>query len=815
MKLSRVLLRWYKSFNISYRHEYPARSTDARRPWNAIDVTQAHENEYPFIEIPLEEDITTIVGGNESGKSHLLGAISKVICGHGLKGEPYDQTDFCRYATVPALSTSRWPQIGLQFQIKDTDLINIQKAVPATVTSEGISLLTLILAPDGHGNVAFLFLDDNENSFPLDETELAALREYLPKVLFIDAEAAIPDTLSFDELMTACGQKDSKTVQRFGMEAAQRAAKFVSAITSNPGVPGSYNLPGAAELSKLQADLVRSKEDVSADARLASTLFTEVLAISKDTLSEVFGQPASRRGYIQYFLRHWNDQIIEKLDLSHYWQQDDQATLELVYKDHLLYFDITDKTGATYTFSERSSGLRYFLSYYIQAKALELTGRRLNSIILMDEPDSFLSIIGQRNILAVFESLVGFEKAAQTAQLVYTTHSPFLINRNFPRRIRVVTKEEAEEGTQYVGRGAARRYEPVRSALGIDCAQTLFMGSANLVLEGLTDQFLINEMIRVLVTPDNLEQVIDLNSVVVVSADGVNNVEKVLSSSQWGDEPIPATTVLLDGDKAGRDVFESITGAAKGKSKLVDKPFVKLLDPSLHSSFGDSIVETIEDLVPRQLYVRAFREYVEQWHGKVVDEHGQMLETALNEDDETIGNVRFVKGVCTNVPGLDEDYDKLGVLARVVEIVKSKEPADGTSHADVNVFTERMLALFADLNGRIESSRRAASRQSMTTNVKRIIREFVRTRTHGCSIIDLRRHLQRLIREARTIDDAGEKLRTVLEALDSKAQKLELAGQGRIVEGDWEGWKQSLETVKRNPLQPVDAQGTFHPITSE
>ena len=65
----------------------------------------------------------------------------------------------------------------------------------------------------------------------------------------------------------------------------------------------------------------------------------------------------------------------------------------------ILYFEITDKTGATYTFKERSSGLRYFLSYYIQAKALEMTSRGKNAIILMDEPDSFLSIIGQRNLL--------------------------------------------------------------------------------------------------------------------------------------------------------------------------------------------------------------------------------------------------------------------------------------------------------------------------------------------------------------------------------------------------------------------------------
>jgi len=37
-----------------------------------------------FVEIPVRDSITTIVGANESGKSHLLSAISKVIRGAGI-----------------------------------------------------------------------------------------------------------------------------------------------------------------------------------------------------------------------------------------------------------------------------------------------------------------------------------------------------------------------------------------------------------------------------------------------------------------------------------------------------------------------------------------------------------------------------------------------------------------------------------------------------------------------------------------------------------------------------------------------------------
>src|SRR5204863_4288598 len=159
------------------------------------------------------------------------------------------------------------------------------------------------------------------------------------------------------------------------------------------------------------------------------------------------GLDESDRSYAEGLVAIWNEEIEKTLNLSHYWQQDDHFRLRLNYKRGIIYFEITDKTGATYTFRERSSGLRYFLSYYVQAKALEVSHRNRNAIILMDEPDSFLSILGQRNLLAVFESLVSYESSNQTCQLVYTTHSPFSINGNFPRWYRGVEKEYAEEDT--------------------------------------------------------------------------------------------------------------------------------------------------------------------------------------------------------------------------------------------------------------------------------------------------------------------------------------------------------------------------------
>src|ERR1700675_2868047 len=122
MKIASVLLRWYKYSKVNYGG-YPTdrRPGIASRPWNLLGRTTESENDYPFIEIPLEDDITTVVGANESGKSHLLSAISKVLMGKGIpddfgEGRDYSRTDLCHYMSQRSKNAEDWPHVGLQFK---------------------------------------------------------------------------------------------------------------------------------------------------------------------------------------------------------------------------------------------------------------------------------------------------------------------------------------------------------------------------------------------------------------------------------------------------------------------------------------------------------------------------------------------------------------------------------------------------------------------------------------------------------------------------------------------------------------------------
>lgn len=588
----------------------------------------------------------------------------------------YSRTDLCHYTSPRSKNADDWPHIGLQFRgLTQEDLKKLGTAlgnssIGGKVPSESYRL-TLILAPDNGSAVAHLYLD-NDSPVTLDEAKLQAVRGCLPRVEFIKSELAISDQVPISSLLAAYGEQEVKDT--FDHNIAQQVAGFIYSLTlsgENPQLPADFG----KKLVDWKKSLADARLNDKAKAELEALLFRDVMGITANTLRFVAELSLDDRTHADSLTAKWNKEIDERLNLSHYWQQDESFALRVNYKQGILFFEITDKTGATYTFRERSSGLRYFLSYYIQAKSLEMTSRGRNAIVLMDEPDSFLSILGQRNLLAVFESLVRAESSAQDCQLVYTTHSPFLINRNYPRRLRLVRKGDAEEGTQLIDQAMVRRYEPVRSALGIDCAQTLFMGATNVVVEGPTDQYLLSELVRKFITPDNVSELLDLNSVVMVSAESAPSVEKLLVASQWGDEPVPATVVVLDSDEAGDDTKAKITGKQRNCKKRIEEQFVLQIGTVLGDTIGDQKIITSEDVLPPKLFTEAVLRYAKRWHPERYDEVTDKLRevTAKPEFSEkglVAGATKALNELVHNPP---KPFDKMGVLQEAVALLAAED----------------------------------------------------------------------------------------------------------------------------------------------
>jgi hypothetical protein len=199
------------------------------------------------------------------------------------------------------------------------------------------------------------------------------------------------------------------------------------------------------------------------------------------------------QGFANGIIEKINRQLAINLNFPNYWVQDRNFCLKVVARDYDLVFTITDRTGTEYSFDERSQGLRFFLSYYIEYRSHEPHHNK-TEILLMDEPDAYLSSQAQQDLLKVFDLFANPEPGSHLThpiQVVYVTHSPFLIDKNHTDRIRVLQKGNEDEGTRVVKDFVKNRYEPLRSSIGTLIGESVFIGNCNLMVEGICEQIII------------------------------------------------------------------------------------------------------------------------------------------------------------------------------------------------------------------------------------------------------------------------------------------------------------------------------------
>jgi energy-coupling factor transporter ATP-binding protein EcfA2 len=139
-------------------------------------------------------------------------------------------------------------------------------------------------------------------------------------------------------------------------------------------------------------------------------------------------------------------------------------------------------------FSERSAGFIWFFSFLVKFAQVQKGGGSL--ILLLDEPGLTLHGKAQADLLRYFE-----EKLAPKHQVIFTTHSPFMVPSNNLPSVRIVEDQIiSPKPGQRVPNGTKVRSDslatdrdtlfPLQGALGYELTQTLFIGKDTLLVEG-------------------------------------------------------------------------------------------------------------------------------------------------------------------------------------------------------------------------------------------------------------------------------------------------------------------------------------------
>ncbi len=119
-----------------------------------------------------------------------------------------------------------------------------------------------------------------------------------------------------------------------------------------------------------------------------------------------------------------------------------------------------------------------------------------NLILLLDEPGLTLHATAQADFLRYINEL------ATKHQVLYTTHSPFMIHSDRLNQVRVV-EDQKTIGTiisDNISGSDPRTIFPLQAALGWTIAQNLFISERNLLVEGPSDLIYLKSVSALLET---------------------------------------------------------------------------------------------------------------------------------------------------------------------------------------------------------------------------------------------------------------------------------------------------------------------------
>jgi len=614
MDLKKVFIRFYKSFNDDFLRKN--RDNSKPKPWERIN-----DAFYPYIEIPIDNKITTVVGANESGKSHLLSAIEKAIIGQGI-----ERSDFCRYSpffTVkrnelkyPDFGTE-WSNFGESDKVKLREILNIDDSVVferILVFRENINDLKVYIPEKG-----------DYRPYKIPEKQINELQEMLPEILRIESDVALPSNVPIKKLVEL-GEKTYWGSRKFELLDRQQRSRIVDALdqfSDNPELITKVRVLWDKKREEIDSEAVetlksimaaldevnlssKEKEKREKEFDLAYKLICKIAQVDVKALLDLAQAIKNgMQGYANGLIEDINHQLSVNLNFPSYWVQDRNFCLKVMARDYDLVFTITDRTGTEYSFDERSQGLRYFLSYYIQYRSHEPHPNK-SEILLMDEPDAYLSSQAQQDLLKVFDLFANPQYGSHVThpiQVIYVTHSPFLIDKNHGERIRVLQKGNEDEGTRVVNDVSKNCYEPLRSSIGAFVGETTFIGNCNLMVEGITEQILIagaTIYLRANATP-NLDT-LDLNQITIVPSGGASHIPYLVYLACGRDVEQPAVIVLLDSDDSGKDSKKQLLGkGGQHRKPLLKEQFIlQLADLRAELYLADNAREEIEieDIIP-------------------------------------------------------------------------------------------------------------------------------------------------------------------------------------------------------------------------
>jgi predicted ATP-dependent endonuclease of OLD family len=445
--------------------------------------------------VSIQDDITCLVGKNESGKTTFMSALWRL---HTTQ----PNTDFNIQTHYPA-----WLEkydklrgeiledvvpISATFKLSSKEISEITSRFGSVIASDEIKLSR------NYKGTMFYSLEADEAKFlkhfisklkiPTDMkdkvkgiSQIKELKEFIKEFEKSEMEGAAEAKANAEKLLK----------EVLGENLGEDITEVIWDFIENNYLPVFFYyhqysaLPYSVDIKKI---LAANPSNLS-DGEVTARIFLRLAAADDNFLLTADYEKRKRElenvanAITSDVLKYWsqNKQLRVMPDITQKTQNNQNGQTSVIDELKIRVWD--DRHSLSLAINEHSTGFQWFFSFLVAFSEYEMNRRPV--VILLDEPALGLHAKAQADFLKFIE-----ERLAVNWQVIYTTHSPFMVQPDHLERVRLVEDKGKEIGaivSSDVMSTDPDTLFPLQGALGYDIAQHLFISPHNLVVEGLSD----------------------------------------------------------------------------------------------------------------------------------------------------------------------------------------------------------------------------------------------------------------------------------------------------------------------------------------
>lgn len=540
----------------------------------------------------VESQITRIVGKNESGKTALLEALAKSNYFENNAEFKFDKDlDYPR-SELTKVRTENPKVLTCEYELSDEDVHNVESAFVAGIIQKQIFSETSYY--------------DNTKTTTGITVDFDVFKEWLITSFGVgdqgkelihaaDSFSALEGVVSENNSLP--GMKEIKAeldkIKKGTSGWANPLEGYIYNTYISPAIPklwyfsDYFSLPCRINLNDFAAGKPTGSLS-SEEYKIAKALFElsglQISDIQSESNFETFKAQleATSNSITDEMFEYWttNQNLEIRFDIEH-------AANNVRYLNIRIY---NSKHRVTLPLKNRSKGFLWFFSFLVWFSKIQ-GDKNSKYILLLDEPGLSLHASAQNDLLRFID-----EKLAPEYQVIYTTHSPFMIDSLKLNEVRTVYDTQDPKIGSVVSDAVEEKDSdtlfPLQAALGYTIAQNLYVSPKNLLVEGISDLVYLNHFSTIL---KELGKVGLADDVTIVPVGGADKIATFISLMR-GNEL--STVCLLD---TFTDQGAEVRLKRMVEQKIIADKKILYYHTVIEQTFAD-----IEDLFSKEEYLALY-----------------------------------------------------------------------------------------------------------------------------------------------------------------------------------------------------------------